>query len=252
MRIVLFVVLVVIVGVVATVVFAPMAWLAGFAAQRAPGLSYVGASGSIWNGRLQQVVLNGQEIGDIAVRLQPAKLFSGQAAAHLSLIRSDLAGETEISYGLGSQRVEVRDLNLSGNTSALAILPFQVRALDGQFTMDVSEAMLVNGACEAAAGSVASDVLTRGGPTWGWTGPPLTGVVRCEDGVFTMEAAGHADEGEQVTAEIALSPGLTGTLKAQVLSAQPAAAEALRRAGFTQTGSAYVLETSLGPKTTRK
>ncbi len=246
MKWVVFVVLLLIVGGVLGLAVLPMSMAADFAAKHGAALKFAGASGSIWNGKLQGVVFNGQALGDLAIKLDPGKLFTGRAAGRVDLVRKDLTGGAVISRAIFGGTTRLTDIKLGGQVSAVPVLPTRIRAAGGKFTLAVPEIVFEKNLCKSANGEVWTDALSKTDLGHHWTGPELRGPVTCKDGRLAVDAVGKAPTGEDVSAGLRTGPDLSLDLEARVLNATQGAAETLTDLGFQSDSGAYFLHQKLG------
>jgi hypothetical protein len=223
------------------VAFLPMSVAAGLVADRYEGLHYSGASGSVWNGKLSQVQLGDNVIGDVLLKTNPMGLLSGKISGTLGLARADLAGQGDIFWGLAGQGPRLSDLKLEGRTSAVPGLPREIRDADGAFTITIDDIDLANGGCVITSGEVWTDALAKVDFQGDWVGPELRGPVSCKDGGLKLEASGEAATGEVVRASITVADDLRMGLDASVDGAAGAAASRLAELGFRPEGAAMVL-----------
>jgi hypothetical protein len=246
MKWIVFVVLILIVGAVVGVSILPMSMAADFASRQAKTFKYAGATGTVWNGKLQGVVFNGQALGDLSIKADAGKLFVGQAAGHVGMVGKDLTGEASIAKALFGKRLKLTDIKLSGQTAGVPVLPARIRAANGRFTLVASEILFNKGVCQAASGEVWTDVLARADLGHNWVGPEVRGPVACKDGKLDVAATGKAQTGEDVTAALHTGPDLGLELEAKVTNATQGAVDTLTELGFQPDSGAYVLRAKLG------
>jgi hypothetical protein len=245
MKFVIFLLLAVLVGGGAFVAFLPMSMAAGFAAQQLPDLRYKEATGSVWDGKLTEVTMGKQKIGDLSVKADMASVFSGKASGKLGLIREGFTGETSLAYPLTGGALELSALKLSGKAGAVPRMPRVIGASGGDFVLELREVKFAGDVCETASGEVWTDALARINHR-GWTGPELRGPVTCLDGRLQVDARGRAVSGEDVIAKMSISNRLDMELTATVLNAQGAALEALTDLGFRPEGDVLVIRQNVG------
>jgi hypothetical protein len=223
----------------------PMSVAADTAASRVPDFKFKAASGSMWDGKLTQVAFGSQFIGDLAVKTDLMSLLSGKAAGALSLTREGFAGTASLAYGLINGGLEVKNLELDGNTALVPGMPAALARSDGRFMLAISNMTFVDSLCETASGEVWTDVLTKVN-IQGWVGPALRGPVTCEGGHMQIQAGGKAATGEDVLAKLSISQHLDMELTATVANATPGAAKALGSIGFVREGDKLVLNQAMG------
>jgi general secretion pathway protein N len=245
LKIVLFVVLALLLGGGIAVAMFPMSMAAEFAAKQVPEFRYGQASGSVWDGKLTGVSFGVQKIGDLSVKTELFKLFTGKAGGKLGLTREGFSGEAGIDYALGGGGVELSNLKLTGKAGMVPGMPQVVAAGGGDFSLQVKDLKFAGDACESANGEVWTDALAKVDLN-GWVGPELRGPVTCEAGKLMVQATGKAPTGEDVVANMNISPQLDMELVAIVTNAQGAAVKALTDIGFVPEGNALVIRQAMG------
>ena len=240
-----------VVGVLAAlaggVALLPMSMAADMAAKQFPDFKFSQASGSVWDGKLSQVSFGKQFIGDLAVKTELMSLLGGTASGTLGLTREGFSGQTSINYGMGNGRLELKDMNVTGNTAMVPGMPAAVAKGDGKFTLKVADVKFTEGACAEAKGEVWTDALTKV-EIKGWKGPELRGPVTCNGGKLQVEAGGKAATGEDVLAVMSIGQHLDMELTAAVSNASPGALQALAEVGFKPEGDKLVLRQAVGGK----
>jgi len=240
-----------VVGVLAAlaggVALLPMSMAADMAAKQFPDFKFSQASGSVWDGKLSQVSFGKQFIGDLAVKTELMSLLGGTASGTLGLTREGFSGQTSINYGMGNGRLELKDMNVTGNTAMVPGMPAAGAKGDGKFTLKVADVKFTEGACAEAKGEVWTDALTKV-EIKGWKGPELRGPVTCNGGKLQVEAGGKAATGEDVLAVMSIGQHLDMELTATVSNASPGALQALAEVGFKPEGDKLVLRQAVGGK----
>ena len=243
------IVLVVVLGVAALVgggiAFFPMSIAAEMASKQMLDFRYTEASGSVWDGKLTNVSLGHQHIGDLAVKADLFSLLTGKATGVLGLVREGFSGQADLAYGLSNGALDIKDMKIDGSTGLVPGMPATLAQADGKFTLQVKELKFDQATCQTATGEVWTDALTKVNVR-GWVGPELRGPVTCEGGRLQMQAAGRASTGEDVLASLNVSPSLDLEMTATVTNASPGALEALTQIGFVPEGNALVLRHGLG------
>jgi hypothetical protein len=245
MKIVIFLVLAILFGGGAFIAFLPMSMAADFASKQLPDLHYKEASGSVWDGKLTEVVMGEQKIGDLSVKADFGSVFSGKAAGKVGLIREGFTGETNLAYPLGGGALELTGLKLSGKAGSVPGMPQVVATSGGDFALELRDLKFAGNVCESASGEVWTDALAKINHK-GWIGPELRGPVTCVDGTLRIDARGRAVSGEDVFAKMSISSRLDMELTATVVNATGSALEALTDLGFKPEGDVLVIRQSLG------
>lgn len=245
MKIFIFLLLAVVIGGGAFVAFLPMSMAADFASKQLPDFHYKEASGSVWDGKLTEVAMGDQKIGDLSVKADIGSVFGGKAAGKLGLIRDGFTGETDLAYPLSGGALELSGLKLSGKAGSVPGMPHVVAASGGDFALELRDVKFAGNACETASGEIWTDALAKINHK-GWTGPELRGPVTCVDGRLQVDARGRAVTGEDVLARMSISNRLDMELTATVVNATGSALEALTDLGFKPEGDVLVIRQSLG------
>jgi hypothetical protein len=245
MRIVIFVVLALLLGGGVAVALFPMSMAAEFAAKQVPDFRYASASGSVWDGKLTSVSYGEQKIGDLSVKADLMKLFSGKAAGNLGLAREGLTGSAGIAWPIGGRQVELSSFRLGGKVAMVPGMPQAVAAGGGQFSLELKNLTFAGNGCQTASGEVWTDALARMNHK-GWVGPELRGPVTCAEGRVQVEARGRAPSGEDVLARMSVSSKLEMEMTATVTNAQGGAVEALTEMGFKPEGNVLVIRQAIG------
>jgi hypothetical protein len=201
----------------------PLGWVApSFMPDGIGALDY---RGTVWNGSI-----SGLPIFDAAtVKVHPLR-------------RSvDLKAGDGASYASGLlRRTSAENLRLRLPLSALPLTDGRLQGLKGRVDVDIATADYTPTGCTAATGTVRTDILQRNGGTIDWTGPELSGPIRCEDGALLAELTGR-DAAQQIDILLRLQPD--GVYRAEV-SARTTRVEAdavLPMFGFTRDGSVFRL-----------
>jgi hypothetical protein len=245
MKFVIFIVLAIVLGGGAFVAFLPMSMAASFASSHLPDFHYKNASGSVWDGKLSEVAMGKQRIGDLSVKADFGAIFGGKAAGKLGLIRDGFTGETDMAYPLSGGVLEVIGLKLSGKAGSVPGMPSIIAASGGDFALELRDVKFTRDACETASGEVWTDALARINHK-GWVGPELRGPVTCIDGTLRVDARGRAVSGEDVFAKMSISNRLDMELTATVMNASEAAVDALTDLGFRPEGDVLVIRQNVG------
>src|SRR5262249_4770669 len=159
------------------------------------------------------------------------QLFTGKAAGHLGLTRDGFAGEGGVAYGLGGNSLALSNLKLTGKIGSVPGMPPAVARGDGKFSREVKDVKMVENDCESASGEVWTDALAKVN-IQGWVGPELRGPVTCTGGKLVAEGRGKAATGEDVLAQMVISPHMDIEMVGTVTNTQPTSVNALTSLGF--------------------
>ena len=214
-------------GLVAIVAFFPMSWAAGWVLpdsvkSAAPDLTL---RGTIWQGSVSGLPIFGMANLDIAPLKRAVKVQGGQARNYAS-------------GTLTPTKASNLDLRLD-----LASIPFtdgRLQGLQGDFTAEISEAQYKDQICQSAVGTASTDVLKRNGGKIDWTGPELTGPIRCEDGALIIDLSGQ-DAQQSIAALIKLAPNGSYRAEITVQTNRVEADAILPLFGFSRSGQSFKL-----------
>jgi general secretion pathway protein N len=216
-----------------------IALIAGFPLRLALGtLSSTGAlftaraaEGSIWNGTLRDISIDGVTLGDFSAKLSPLKLLSGAAAIQLRALSGEPAAATLVatSATFGAESVTTR-LVLPG-----AFDPLPVESID---LKEASVRFSHNG-CAFADGQVR---VTLAGTLAGIShGQQLFGIPRCDGNILTLALVSQSAM-ERITLRIVPDGQYTAKFLIRVSDDQMAGR--LNAAGFRETSEGHFLEIS--------
>lgn len=189
------------------------------------------AEGTIWNGILRDISIDGVSLGDFSARLSPLALFTGKAAIDLrTLSGAQTAGTLVATFGnFGVDHVTAK-LALPG---AFAPLPVE--------TIDLRDASVrfAGNRCVSADGQVR---VQLSGQIGGFAmGQEMIGTPRCEGDVLSLAlTSGSAME----RISMRLVPDGQYTAKVIIKAADTDAVTKLASAGFRDTAAGHVMEIS--------
>jgi len=214
-------------GLVALVAFFPMSLAAGWVLPESvksagPDLT---VRGTIWQGAISGLPIFGTANLDIAPLRRTLEFQAGQARNYAS-------------GTLTPTKASNLDLRLD-----LASVPFtdgRLQGLQGDFTAEISEAQYKDKSCQSAVGTARTDVLKRNGGKIDWTGPELTGPIRCEDGALIVDLSGR-DTQQSISALIKLAPNGSYRADITVQTSRIEADAILPLFGFSRSGRSFKL-----------
>jgi general secretion pathway protein N len=189
------------------------------------------AEGSIWNGRLREVSIDGVSLGDFSAKLSALKLLSGTAAIQLRALSGEPAAATLIATfaNYGADHVTTR-LVLPG-----AFDPLPVESVD---LKDASVRFSSSG-CKSADGQVR---VTLAGTLAGISlGQQLLGTPRCDGKILTLALVSQSAM-ERITLRIV--PDGQYSAKLLIRASDAEMAGKLNAAGFRETSEGYFVEIS--------
>ncbi len=218
-----------VVFVVSAVALAPLGVVLAMTGVERLGLSAVSAEGSVWSGRLVGARLGGVPMGDVAVRLEPLALLTGEVRLRTTTGAGAFRGDA----------VLVRDRDRFGVQHVNGEAPLSlIRAsapLSGSLSLDDVSAIFEQGRCLEASGRVSAPAP----PGAGALAAPLSGSVVCRDGALLLPLEGRGPAGV-VTVSLAIQGDGRYRAETRVATTDPAVGAGLRLAGFKDSGGAQV------------
>jgi len=214
-------------GLVALVAFFPMRWAGGLALpDNIETLALdLKMRGTIWRGSISGLPLFGTANLKLSPRSRRLEILSGKN-------RNYLAGDIS--------RSDAKDINLHLDIATVPFTDGRMQGLQGDFTAQISDMKFSDMSCQSATGTARTDVLQRNGGKIQWTGPELTGPVRCEDGALIADLSGR-DAQQTVTALVKLMPDGLYRADVSVRTVRVEADAVLPLFGFSRAGQNFVL-----------
>ncbi|WP_417487426.1 type II secretion system protein N [Maricaulis sp.] len=210
--------------------------LVALAAGGAPVLGYRDVFGTVWDGRVYGLELNGVPVSELDVSLDPLALVTGR-----------IGGEWRVSdrslRGSGTARLSGSGLQLEATRLVVTLERLGLDAIPG---LDPRERVFVSldrldyrdGRCHQASGSARTGALIGLARLYGQDGPDLAGEVGCEDGRMVLDWVG-VTEGLSLEGRVSFRPE-GYDWQASVETSWPDFAEALALAGMQRDGSVWI------------
>lgn len=214
-------------GLTALVACFPMRWAAALAMPDevkiiAPELDI---RGTIWQGSVSGLPIFGAANLDISPLARRVNFNSGEGRNYLSGQLSP-SSANNIDLRLDLAEVPFRDGRLQG--------------LRGDVSVEIVEARLEGQSCLSAKGMARTDVLQRNGGNIQWTGPELTGPIRCENGALVADLSGQ-DAQQSISATLRILPDGNYAADISVRTSRQEADAVLPLFGFSRSGQNFVL-----------
>lgn len=204
----------------------PASWAAQLAAPDV-NASY---GGTIWDGHIRG--LNG--LPPVAFRLSP------KAALTQDPLLTFWGHGNGISINGTASHAAIQSLSLTGQASFLTQMDSRLLGLSGDFSVTAKH-IGFDASCEAdTAGTLITDILANNTQRLGWTGPHLTGPLRCEGGDLTASLSGNSP-GQALEATLKVITNGTFQIRAIVNSNHPKAALVLPLYGLEQRGERFTM-----------
>lgn len=231
------------------VLFLLLAWLVvllpmkavALMAGGAPRLGYADVFGTVWDGRVYGLTVQGQPVREAVIGVRPAALFAGRLTADIRLEDPDITGSGRVSLAPGGRWwLDDASLSMTLGRAGLGDLP----GLDPQerLFVRVLQLELEAGQCRQAVGTARSGALVSLASRHGLVGPALIGELSCREGALVLTFSG--DEADlSVSGEAVLrADGYDWRVEARTGDA--ALADILALAGFTRTAEGWQAEGS--------
>jgi len=198
-----------------------------------------GISGTVWDGEIRGIVVEGQPIGDLEVRLKALPLLLGRVDTDAGLIGSGIDVSGKLTIGL--RMVSIRDLDASVDLERLRLRDTLGQRLRGTFDAEIDEIVFVGGDCRRASLTASTDTLAKSLGAFASRGFTISGEGRCEEGrlVLPMEGAGP-----DAAVDVMLSLSGAGDYSSR-LAVIPERTELglfLKNFGFREEGDAFVTD----------
>ncbi|WP_129790862.1 type II secretion system protein N [Sphingosinicella sp. CPCC 101087] len=192
------------------------------------GLAARSATGSVWNGALQEARIGPVALGDVHARLNLLPLFLGRA--RLSVIAAEengLVGAVSVSrHGFGFEDFDGRI------RAGTLFAPLPLTSLD----FDDLSAGFAGGRCVRADGGVRAIVSAQAGGIG--ISPELVGRARCAGDALLLPLAGRSG---MERLDVRIFPDGRYRLDLLVRSTDPAVGAALAAAGFRRVAQGYAM-----------
>ncbi len=160
------------------------------------GLQWTQSEGTVWDGRIMGVYLNGQPIGDVDVALKPLSLLALKPEIDMQWGGAGSRGAGTLVLDGGA--VEGRNLRLEQQVAALQTIAPEVRSIGGVFRLSEADLRIKDGRCESATGRLQSNTLALAAEQFGRDFPALNGAISCQDGAFHMTMEGSGRQGDMI------------------------------------------------------
>lgn len=203
----------------------PAAWVGKLAGPKLP----VTLGGTIWNGYVP------------SVNALPVIQFKTKITGFFTA--APLIGFSGSGNGLSvngtAESNRIVTLDLVGNAGFIGQIDGRMANLLGQFNITASNLRL-DGNCAEVSGNISTDILASNVALWQWAGPPLFGLITCENGVLTSTLSGNIP-GQSVEAVLKVLPGGTYQIRAVINTNTPEAGLVLPLYGFEGQGERFTM-----------
>ncbi|MEM5517705.1 type II secretion system protein N [Henriciella sp. AS95] len=233
------------------VVLGALVW---FAASRVPlgmvltrlplndmGVEWTQSEGTVWDGRMSGVYINGQPVGDVDVALRPVSLLSLSPTMEVQWGGAGGRGAGVVTVK-GSGDISASDVRVEQNISALESLTNEIRSIGGILRINGGSVEIVDNVCVSASGNVQTDALTRAAQQFGRQFSTLTGTITCEEGAFNIAMNGDSPDGDVL--DFKAIADLNGNSRIDVTAETESddIETLLARGGFTKSGDVWTYQ----------
>jgi hypothetical protein len=168
------------------------------------GGAYQDAYGTIWNGRVHGLSLNGAPVQEVAVSLRPLALLRGQLAVDWQLADSSARGEGRLA--LGRRQLRLTDTEMTLQASRLGARAWPGLDPAARVFVTIDRLVLDGDRCIEAQGQARTAALVTMAQAYDVSGPVLDGVLGCRDGELRLTLAGESAD-MSLSGEIVLGRG---------------------------------------------
>ncbi|WDI31241.1 type II secretion system protein N [Hyphococcus flavus] len=209
----------------------PASVFAMFVDEDRTGLAYSNVTGTIWNGAIERLSINGVLIGQVNFKMSPISIAMLSPRVRLSARDGAVLGKGAVSVGFGS-RVSFSDVHAQIDLNAVA--PTGILGRPAQGIAEVSIDRLTfsqRHGCQNAQGSVWTNVLNAPARRYELPDLPLSGDMQCEEQALLVAVSGNNDRAG-VDLLVRVQPDLTYEVSAVARPSEAELASALRLFGF--------------------
>lgn len=205
-------------------------------------IAYDSAAGTLWNGQIRGLTVDGEKVGDAEIGLRFLPLLAGRAEAKVTVDGPGLEGS-------GNVRASAKNFVLSGAKGTMELSRFGLvdvfgQTLRGDLETDIDRVAFGPEGCREAKLSVRTDAVTQSLGVYARGGLPLEGEGRCDGPDLLIPLAG-SNQDATVEAELRLQPDGRYRSKLMVTPERRELGLFLEQAGFRREANGrYVAERS--------
>lgn len=190
-----FLVIILIVATLAGIVyFMPLGYIMGQSGLGALGAGWAQVDGTIRQGRIDGLHVQGQPIGDVTLSLKPLSLLSLTPTYQIQW--GGAGGRGNGTAKLSSKQLELTDIRMEQTVASIEGLSPALRAVGGSIRVSDGDITLSRLGCEDASGQISSDVLTRAAQQYGRQFGTIEGQMSCDAYDFLVDLQGQSDAGD--------------------------------------------------------
>jgi hypothetical protein len=225
------------VGIVVFLVAVLLRLPASLVTERLPeNVAVAQSSGTLWRGELRGLRVDGQSLGTLRYRLHLLALFSGKAAADVTIDGPGLSGSGFVAAG--DEAVELRGFEGTAALGTLGLTDFFDAPLKGSASFDVERLRFGRDGCERAELTAVTDALQQslGGIAGGDL--VLRGTGQCEGETLVLPMQARGEQGE-VDVRLAIGPDGQWRSGMDVRPQDPRLGGVLEQSGFERTEAGW-------------
>lgn len=190
--------------------------------------------GTLWRGE----IIGLEPVGTLRYRLSPFNTLKGKPLLSFSSKSRAIS-----SQGTGHLS-GVKDVTARGDLAWILPKDRRFGGIQGHFdlifdALDFDMKRFEKG-CVSAKGSFETDVLQRNHSIWYWTGPKLSGPIRCEAGHLVTALKGFKN-GQDINVLVKMQPDGIYSADIQIITNRQGADAVMSLYGFTKSGRTYSL-----------
>ena len=203
-------------------------------------VDYRSVSGTIWNGRIAGIEVDGQEVGDAEIGLRFFPLLTARVSTALALRGRFIDGLGDVSFD--GTTLAIRDATGTADVSRFGLVDVFGQPLRGTIegSIDRLEFSRTEG-CLHAELDLATDALTQSLGIYAGDGLELVGKGRCENGDLVIPLDGENDDAV-IEVELRLKANGRYHSVLAVTPLEPRLGDFLGQVGFRKEGNTYVAE----------
>ncbi len=231
MRTLFLIILFLLVAIGAAVAFTPLAYITAQSGAGRAGVGWAQVQGTLLNGRIDGLHVQGQPMGDVQLKLRPLSLIS-------------LAPEFDIQWGgpggqgtgvvkVSKNRLAAREVRMQHQINAIEALAGPVRALGGIVRISNGAVVMTPVGCESASGKVTTDTLQVAAQQYGREFGIIEGPISCIERDLMLELNGTSQSGDSVQVDAKASVLGTSMFEVAINTADTQMTLGLSQIGFT-------------------
>ena len=220
----------------AIVAFTPLSFVLERTGISDRGAVWAEAEGTILNGQISGLELQGQKIGDVSLKLRPASLLRLTPAY-------DVNWEGESGQGTGlvalqGQTLIATELILVQELKGIETLAAPLKAIGGHVRLDGGEVTVNRDGCVFASGEVSTNVLEKAAAQYGRQFGLLSGPLSCVEGALDLALEGRSDAADTVDFKATIDWLGRTSFDASIVTQDDEVRYVLKQIGFVESGDA--------------